>query len=78
MPRYFFDSGDPNDVIQDDVGIECTGPEEARRAGIDGLRDLARDALTETDGQRLFVEIRDEDGDKLLRLSISVQVTPLA
>ncbi|MER8854393.1 hypothetical protein NKI51_28525 [Mesorhizobium australicum] len=70
MGRYFFDSGD----LEDEVGIECTGLEEARRAGLEGLKDLARHALRDVNGQQLFLEIRNESGDKLLRLSIRLHV----
>jgi hypothetical protein len=58
IARYFFDSGDSNHVVEDDVGIDCTGLEEARRAGLEGLKDLARDALKDSDEQLLFVEVR--------------------
>jgi len=74
MARYFFDSGDLNYVVEDQVGIECTGLEGARRAGIEGLKDLTRDELKDFDGHELFVEVRDENGSKLLRLSIRLQV----
>jgi hypothetical protein len=77
MARYFFDSGDRNYVVEDEIGIECTGLESARRAGIEGLKDLTRDALKDFDGQQLFVEVRNESGVKLLRLSISLQVTAM-
>jgi hypothetical protein len=74
MARYFFDSGDLDSVVKDEVGIECTGLEGARRAGMEGLKDLTRDALKDADGQQLFVEVRNENGDRLLRLSICLQV----
>lgn len=44
MARYFFDSGDPNYVVEDEIGSECTGLESARRVGIEGLKDLIREA----------------------------------
>ncbi|MBZ9677618.1 DUF6894 family protein [Mesorhizobium sp. ES1-1] len=77
MARYFFDSGDPNHVFEDEIGIECAGLEEARRAGLDGLKDLTKDTLKDFDGQQLFVEVRNENGDKLLRLSLSLKVTAM-
>lgn len=45
------------------------------RAALGGrLEDLARDALKESDGQHLFIEVRDE---KLLRLCLCLQVTAM-
>ncbi|ESY91931.1 hypothetical protein [Mesorhizobium sp. LNHC209A00] len=77
MARYFFDGGDSNHVVEDEVGIDCAGLEEARRAGLEGLKDLARDALKDSDGQLLFIEVRDESGEKLLKLCICLQVTAM-
>ena len=74
MARFFFDSGDHDVVIEDEIGIECAGLEEVRRAGFEGLIDLTRDALTEVDGRQVFVEVRNENGDRILRLSISLQI----
>lgn len=59
------------------MGIDCAGLEEARRAGLEGLKDLARDALKDSDGQLLFIEVRDESGEKLLKLCICLQVTAM-
>ncbi|UCI10500.1 DUF6894 family protein [Mesorhizobium sp. B1-1-8] len=72
MARYFFDSGDRDIVLKDEVGVECDGIESARREAIQGLIDLTRDALEDLDGQQLFIEIRDEHGEKLARLSLSL------
>ncbi|MBZ9678273.1 DUF6894 family protein [Mesorhizobium sp. ES1-1] len=77
MARYYFDSGDRNDAVEDEIGIEYAGLEEARRAGLEGLKDLAKDSLQDLDGQQLFVEVRNENGDKILRLSLSLNVTPI-
>ncbi|MBZ9758829.1 hypothetical protein LB524_26415 [Mesorhizobium sp. ESP6-5] len=74
MARFFFDTGDRDLVLQDEIGVECTGLEEVRRVGFEGLIDLTRDALKSVDGQKLFVEVRDENGDKVLRLSLSLQI----
>ncbi|ESY87025.1 hypothetical protein NKI51_06105 [Mesorhizobium australicum] len=74
MARFFFDTGDRDLVLQDEIGVECAGLEEVRRVGFEGLIDLTRDALKGVDGQKLFVEVRDENGDKVLRLSLSLQI----
>jgi hypothetical protein len=74
MARFYFDSGDRNVFFEDETGVECAGLEEVRRAGFEGLIDLTRESLKSVDGQPLFVEVRDENGDKILRLSLSLQV----
>ncbi|TPI13015.1 hypothetical protein FJW06_15265 [Mesorhizobium sp. B4-1-3] len=72
MARYFFDSGDRDTVLKDEVGIECDGIENARREAMQGLIDLTREALEDLNGQQLFIEIRDEHGEKLARFSLSL------
>ncbi|TPL82598.1 hypothetical protein FJ941_13335 [Mesorhizobium sp. B2-3-13] len=74
MARFFFDSGDRDLVLQDEIGVECAGIEEVRRVGFEGLVDLSRDELKSIDGQQLFVEVRDENGKKVLRLSLSLDI----
>ncbi|WP_027146650.1 hypothetical protein [Mesorhizobium sp. WSM3626] len=78
MARYFFDTGDSNAVIKDEVGIECDGIVAARREAMEGLIDLARESLKDLDGQQLFIQVRDEKGKKLARLSLSLQMQPNA
>ncbi|ESW73073.1 hypothetical protein NKK52_15475 [Mesorhizobium sp. C277A] len=74
MARFFFDSGDGDLVFEDEIGVECAGLEEVRRAGFEGLVDLTRESLKSVDGQQLFIEVRDENGAKILRLSLSLRV----
>ncbi|AMY04280.1 DUF6894 family protein [Mesorhizobium ciceri] len=71
--RYFFDSSVRDELIKDDEGIECDGIEEACREGMDGLRDLALEFFKDPDGQQLAIYVRDEAGERLLSLSITLQ-----
>lgn len=73
MARYFFDSADRDELVKDEVGIECDGIEGACREGIEGLRDLARESLKDYDGQQLAIYVRDETGERLLSLNITLQ-----
>ncbi|MER8491590.1 hypothetical protein NKH53_25530 [Mesorhizobium australicum] len=74
MARYFFDTGDSDDVIKDKVGIECDGLEQARREAMEGLIDLAREYLKDFDGQQFFIQVRDEKGNQVARLSLSLRM----
>ncbi|ESX90077.1 MULTISPECIES: hypothetical protein [unclassified Mesorhizobium] len=78
MARFFFDSGDGDLIFEDEIGVECAGLEEVRRAGFEGLVDLTRESLKSVDGQQLFIEVRDENGAKILRLSLSLRVKSIA
>ncbi|RUU82758.1 hypothetical protein [Mesorhizobium sp. M7A.F.Ca.MR.362.00.0.0] len=72
MARYFFDSADRDELVKDEVGIECDGIEGACREGIEGLRDLARQFLND-DRQQLAIYVRAETGERLLSLNITLQ-----
>jgi hypothetical protein len=74
MARFYFDSGDSDLTFEDEIGVECAGLGEVRRAGFEGLIDLTRESLKSVDGQQLFVEVRDENGDKIMRLSLLLRV----
>ncbi|WP_287254443.1 hypothetical protein [Mesorhizobium sp.] len=77
MPRYFFDSGDHQHLVEDNTGLECEGIEAARNAAVEGLTELAKDELKGPDGQQLIMDIRDESGRKVLRLSLWLVIEPL-
>ncbi|MEV8641391.1 hypothetical protein AB0V79_33000 [Mesorhizobium ciceri] len=40
---------------------------------MDGLRDLALEFFKDPDGQQLAIYVRDEAGERLLSLSITLQ-----
>ncbi len=63
MPRYYFDTDDGNRFRRDVIGQDLDGPETARRAALEALADLARDALPEDGDKRLMiVRVRDAEG----------------
>ncbi|TPK66268.1 MULTISPECIES: DUF6894 family protein [unclassified Mesorhizobium] len=74
MARYFFDSGDRDELVKDEVGIECDGIEGACREGIEGLKDLAREFQEGVQSQQLSIHVRDEAGERLLSLSLTLQL----
>lgn len=59
------------------MGVECEGIAAARQAAVDGLIDLAREALGGSEQQQLLVDIRDESGRKILRLSLILKIEKL-
>jgi hypothetical protein len=77
MPRYFFDSADGEYFVRDDGGLEFEGIEAARQAATEGLADLARDALKSPDRREMSIEIRDENGRKVLRLRLQFDIEPI-
>ena len=76
MLRYFFDTRDGPELLQDEEGLELeayTGRNEATRA----LVDLARDVIPGSERRELAIEVRDRLNVPLLRAALSFEVAVL-
>lgn len=62
MPRYFFDTRDHDDFIEDDVGIEYPDLEVVKAEAARSLAELARDVLPGSLKREPAVEVRDDHG----------------
>ncbi|MDQ3479673.1 MAG: hypothetical protein M3438_11070 [Pseudomonadota bacterium] len=60
MARYFFDTRDNDDFIEDDFGVELDGLEAVKVQAALSLAELARDVLPGSTKRMLAVEVRDE------------------
>ncbi len=76
--RYYFDTHDGDRFIPDEEGVLLDGIEQARAEALKALPDMARDALPNAGSSEFVVEVRDDAGRKLLRVSLSLVVQPLA
>ena len=75
MPRYYFDTDDGNRLKRDVIGQHLDEPGTARRAALEVLSDMARDALPEDGDKRLMiVRVRDTEGRSVLKASLSLLV----
>ncbi len=76
--RYYFDTYDGERFIPDEEGVLLDGIEKARAEALKALPDMARDALPSGGSSEFVVEVRDDAGRKLLRVTLSLVVQPLA
>jgi hypothetical protein len=60
VARYFFDTHDDNQVIEDDVGTECMDLGEVKALAALSLAELARDVLPSSIKRDLAVKVHDE------------------
>ncbi len=60
MARYFFDTRDNDQFIDDDVGLELDDLEAVKTQAALSLAELARDVLPGSMKRVLTVEVRDE------------------
>ena len=60
VPRYFFDTRDNDQFVEDDVGLEFPDLETVKAQAALSLAELARDVLPGSERRVLVVEVRDE------------------
>lgn len=74
MPRYFFDTYNGDNFIPDEAGIELEDIEAAKLAAQAALPEMARDKLPDGDQRVFIVSVRDEAGQVVLRVALSLVV----
>jgi hypothetical protein len=74
MPRYFFDTYDGESFISDENGLELANIDAAKLEAQRALPDMARDALPNGNFRSFVVNIRDETGQAVIRLALSLVV----
>jgi hypothetical protein len=77
MTRYFFDTRDDDEVILDDVGLECQDLEVVRTEATASLAELARDILPGSIRRRLRVDVRNEDHRPVLTVALTFEARVL-
>ncbi|MCB8835870.1 hypothetical protein [Aurantimonas sp. VKM B-3413] len=74
MPHYFFDIQDDHHCAYDDIGFDCDDVEAVRCHALAALPTLARDAGPDGDRQVISVLVRDAEGGRILKASLTLTV----
>jgi hypothetical protein len=74
--RYYFDTLDGDQLIEDDEGIEVATLAGARRLAAESLAELAADRLPGAERRQLSVVLRTAAGP-VWRAGISFEAAPL-
>jgi len=77
MPLYFLDTRDGDDFVEDEVGLELRGLEEAKVEGAKTLAEIPRDVIPGSDRRVLIVEVR-EDRRPVLEARLTFEALILA
>lgn len=72
MPKYFIDTDDGQLEIEDTEGYQFTNDEEARKAAIAHLPDIAADVLPDGDFRTMKIVLRNEHGQAIYKASLSL------
>ena len=73
MPRFYFDVSTSDDLARDDEGLELASLEAAEREAKRGAAEMGRDTLPK-DCPELSVQVRDERGERVLTVTVSMTV----
>ncbi|MXQ13107.1 DUF6894 family protein [Microvirga makkahensis] len=74
MPRFFFDTYDGNLLIPDEQGQELENIEAAKLVAQEALPNMAKDKLPDGDQRVFLVSVRDEAGQVMVRVALSLVV----
>jgi hypothetical protein len=77
MAWYFFDTRDDDEVILDDVGLECLNLEAVKAEAAKSLAELARDVLPGSLRRRLGVDVRDDDHRPVMVVELTFEARML-
>ncbi len=76
MPRFYFDVREGSHLIADDEGVAFASLELAERAAARAAADIARDCLPLGECCTVAVEVRDEDGERMLTVTVTMEIEP--
>ena len=72
MPRFFFDTYDGDFFAPDNEGQDLEGIEAAKLMAQEALPNMAEDKLPDGDQRVFVVSVRDEAGQVVLRVSLTL------
>ena len=72
MPRFFFDTYDGDFFAPDNEGQDLADIEAAKLIAQEALPDMASDKLPDGDQRVFIVSVRDEAGQVVVRVSLTL------
>jgi hypothetical protein len=77
MARFYFDVRDGTRFAPDDEGTEFDSRDAAEREGAEAAAEIGRDRLPKGDTRAVTVEVRNEQGHRVLIVNVSMEVDRL-
>lgn len=73
--RFYFDVREGERFIPDHEGLACAGLEQAEREAAQSVAEIAKDRLPAGHVREISVEVRDERGQRVLTVTITMTVS---
>lgn len=74
VPRFYFDVRDGAKFTPDDEGLECASLDAAERMAAETAAEIGRELLPRGDVREVTVEVRNEHGQPVLTVTVSMHV----
>ena len=74
MARFYFDLREDGRFIYDEEGQECRDLDHAEQVACETAAEIGRDALPKTDDRKIILEVRDEQKQRVLTATVSLEV----
>jgi len=72
--RFYFDLREGSRFIPDDDGLEFDSFDEAEREAAIAAAEIGRDRLPQGDTREITIEVRNEHGQRVLTVTVSIEV----
>ncbi len=74
MRRFYFDVREGSRFVPDEVGLEFNSLDAAEREAAEAAAEIGRDRLPKVDDRRVTVEMRNEHGQRMLTVTVSMEI----
>lgn len=74
MPWFYFDMREGNRLITDEVGVEFDSLDAAEYEAARAAAEIGRDQLPKGGARDITVEVRDEQGQQVVTVRVSMEV----
>ena len=78
MPRFYFDVREGARFVPDDEGLEFEDLDVAEREAAKAAADIGRDLLPKGGSRNVTIEVRNEHGQRVLTVVVSMHIDRVA
>ena len=78
MPLFYFDTREGPRFIPDEEGMELPSLDAAEREAAETAAEMGRDRLPSGDSRDVTVEVRNEHGQRVLTVRVSMEIDRVA
>jgi hypothetical protein len=78
MPLFYFDAREGSKFIPDEEGVELANVDAAEREAATAAAEMGRDRLPSGDTRDVTIEVRNEHGQRVLTVRVSMEIDRVA